>query len=816
MRTRILLFLGAAVLAPLAPPASWAAESDKILTDELTVKSAGLPVDGAGLLEFFRLRTKGEVAPDRLAALIEQLGSRDGAAREKAAAELVAIGPPAVPALRATAKDPDAAEAAGLARRSLAALESDSVTVTAAAVRLIAQRKPDGATAALLTYLPYAEDPSVQEEIKAALAGMAYRDGKADPVLLKALDDESPLRRSTAIDVLCQNGLAEPRDVLRKLLADPKPTVQLRAALALAQARDAIAVGTLIDLLAKLPVGQGRYAEEYLSTLAGDQAPKDGLSDDASRAKVHDAWAVWWKSTEGSAGVEEFRKRTLTEPDREKAEQLIQQLGDESFDVRQKARMELKAMGVLVVRMVRGVVNDPVAEVSQNARWVLQEIDKDNAAPLSPVWARVVALRKPPGAAEAMLAYLPFCDDEALLPEVQSALNAVAYPDGKPSPALVKALEDKAGARRGAAAEALCLGPLGDNLPAVKKLLTDDDLAVRLQAALALAGGPHDRDAVPVLIALIGDPKISADQAGQAEEYLTRVAADHGPLDLPLGDGARPQRRDQWAAWWKANGDRVALADRYVASAAPRYLGYTLLIQPNNNQIIELGPDGKERFHMQGLSNPQDAVALPGDHYLVTEFQAQRVTERTSKGDPVWTKSLPGFFPQSAQRLPNGNTFIVCRNQLSECTRDGKDVYVIPRPNNDILTAGKLRNNEIVVVSSMGMVQRLDTTGKELKRFAIQNTWTLGNDVLPNGNVLVTFQAPFNKVSEFDGDGKEVWSYSGADAINPIASARSPNGNTLIVSQQWPNHMVEVDKSNKVVNNWTLPVNTTTNRVRRR
>ena len=167
-------------------------------------------------------------------------------------------------------------------------------------MRLIAQRKPDGASAALLAYLPYAEDPSLQEEVKAALTGMAYRDGKADPALLKALDDESPLRRATAVDVLCQNGLAEPRDVLRKLLTDPKPTVQLRAALALAQARDANALDTLIDLLGKLPVGQGHYAEEYLTNLAGDQSPKETLNDDASREKVRDAWAVWWKSTEGA------------------------------------------------------------------------------------------------------------------------------------------------------------------------------------------------------------------------------------------------------------------------------------------------------------------------------------------------------------------------------------------------------------------------------------------------------------------------------------------------------------------------------------
>ena len=152
-------------------------------------------------------------------------------------------------------------------------------------VRLTAQRRPDGAAAALLAFLPYAEDESLTEEVRSALTAMAYHDGKADPALLAALDDESPLRRATAVDVLCQNGLAEPREALRKLLADPKPTVRLRAALALAQARDANSVSTLIQLLAELPVAQGRNAEEYLSNLAGDQSPKLTLTDDASRRR---------------------------------------------------------------------------------------------------------------------------------------------------------------------------------------------------------------------------------------------------------------------------------------------------------------------------------------------------------------------------------------------------------------------------------------------------------------------------------------------------------------------------------------------------
>ena len=130
-------------------------------------------------------------------------------------------------------------------------------------------------------------------------------------------------------------------------------------------------------------------------------------------------------------------------------------------------------------------MNDPDQEVSQNARYVLQEIEKDKAAPLSPVAARVVALRKPPGAAEVLLAYLPFCDDEGMLAEVQAALERRGLFRRQAGAGPGQGAGGQGSrARRGAAAEALCLGPLGDNLPAVKKLLTDD------KARSPAAGGP--------------------------------------------------------------------------------------------------------------------------------------------------------------------------------------------------------------------------------------------------------------------------------------------------------------------------------------
>ena len=52
-----------------------------------------------------------------------------------------------------------------------------------AAARLLATRKEDGITDALLNYLPLADDESVGDEIRNTLAALAVRDGKPDAAL---------------------------------------------------------------------------------------------------------------------------------------------------------------------------------------------------------------------------------------------------------------------------------------------------------------------------------------------------------------------------------------------------------------------------------------------------------------------------------------------------------------------------------------------------------------------------------------------------------------------------------------------------------
>jgi HEAT repeat protein len=755
--------------------------------DEQTLQSVGLKPDGTALMDFLRKRTLGEARPEQITALVRQLSDPSAAVREKATGELVSLGTVAIPWLRQASKDPDDLETATRARKCLENIEGGpGIGLVTAVIRLVAARAPAGASEALLAYLPFADDDTVMDEIKAALTLLAFRGGKPDPALLKALADKSSLTRAVAAEALTQSGV-EPLAEVRKLLKDPRPAVRLRVALALAEFKDAEAVATLIDLLGELPAVQGKQAEDYLASLASDAAPKATLNnDDKNRAACRDAWLAWWKKSEGGAPLDEIRKRTINDEVRTRAVSLIKTLGDESFTVREKAQNELVALGVGIIPVLRQSARDPDPEISARCRKCLDDLEKQKASPLSVVALRLIALRKPPGAAEVLLGFMPSAEDDMISGEAQAALNAVALRDGKPDPSLLNAMQERAAARRAAAGEALChAGP--DGRAEAHKLLKDSDGVVRMRVAMALAQA-HDKEAVPTLIQALAD--LPLDQASQAEVFLRQAVGDNGPKES-LGSDSESQRkcRDAWLAWWNTNGPKVELAR---VDSSKRLLGYTLIVMANNMRVVEIGQDGKERWHIDGLQNPWDAQVLAGDRVLITEFNGGRVSERNFKGEILWQKTANN--PISAQRLPNGNTFIATRNQLLEVTRDGKEVFTLNRPDYAIMGAQKMRNGQIMMFTNNGTAHRLDAKGKELKSFQVGHMQWGGGDVLPNGHVLVA-QWNQNKVVEYDQDGKQVWE-AGFQWPNNVS--KLPNGNTLVCSQN-TNKVAEFNRSGKIV-----------------
>jgi HEAT repeat protein len=782
---------------------------DKSSAEEKALKALKLPTDGPGLIEFFHKRSDPKVDDGKLNELVRQLSDPASEVRDKAFGELVSLGSFGTNPLRQAANDLDDPDRSNLARQCLQAIEGSSgASLTGTAARMLAELKPLGAVEALLAYLPFAEDETATEEISAAVKTLALRDGKLDEALIKALKDPLPVRRAFAAEVLCKIGGPEQIPAVRDLLKDPKPSVRLRAALALAQYEDVEAVPILIGLLGDLPEARTHPAEEFLTRLAGDwelSVPRG--DDEIARRLRRDAWAAWWKSTDGPTLLEQFRKRTLSDADRDKGLALIGKLNDPA--ARDQALTDLLTLGDGAIPLLRQAANTADGKSRERIQKCLQLIDNGTQPPLPTVAARLLAMRKPPGAADALLSFLPQAEDEAMMEEVRAALVLVAQRDGKADPALVKALQDKNANRRATAAETLCFVSDLEAREAAMKLMEDPDLSVRLRVAhAALDSG--EKKAIPFLIGMLAEG--SREQAEQILDSLYPVAEDKVPSEgLGEDEAARKKCQSAWQAWWKDNGDKVTIAK---LDPQERVMGYTLIAEgwdqvKQSGRVVELDARGKVRWQIENLQFPMDAQVVPGNKVLIAEHNAGRVSERDLKGTILWQRNVNQ--PRSVDRLSNGHTLIAACNEIVEVDRAGKDVFSYQRPGQDIMAAKKLRNGQYAIVLQQGYI-RIDATKKEVKNTRLPPVqWWLGGgiEILPNDHVLMVMNQN-NKVVEYDDNGKEVWS---ANVPWPTAVTRLPNGRTLVGSQN-SGKLVEVDRAGKVT--WESKDMYRANRIRRR
>lgn len=797
---RTLTVFAALSITLLAGNLAPSAQVDEVIPldeDERLIDSAGLPSEGPMLLEFFKTRARTDIDSKKIDEILKRFTGDSFPDRLSAGAELVSLGPLAVPALRRVLNDFESVEARNRAKRCLEWVEgSKSASLATAAARVVAKRKPAGATEALLLYLPYADNEDVSREISQALLAVALASGKTDPALMHALSDPVPVRRAAAGAVLSRIAPGEHREAVEKLLNDSNPEVRLGSALILSKARNPSAIPVLIDLIPHLPINKRTEVEEFLQEMAGEWAPTGGPAgeDEIARRIRRDSWNAWWKNTDGPALQAMLRKRTLTPPEQEKVKVWIRKLGDKSFTVREQAVAELVTRGTMILPLLREALKDTDLEVSRRAQRCIKRIEQEPAHRLPASAIRLLALRKPADATETLVNYLPFAEDESLIDEVQTALTWLARRDGKPDPVLMEALDNFRPGVRIAAAVALAKSGGPDALPALRKLLTaDKDTTVRLRAALALA--PHDKEAMPTLIELIA--VLDAEKAGEAHDLLSQLAGEKAPAHPEDTSESRKKCSADWAEWWKQNSEKVDLA-RLIAPQSYHMLGYTVICEANTGRVVEIDRSNKERWSFGGVLFPVDAWVLPGNRVLVAECNGAKVTERDLKGNIVWQRAGLNGSPVNVQRLPNGNTFIATNINILEVDRKGKDILML---NNlgAITAAYKAKNGQIIVVSQNGQCIRFDGAGKQLKTFNSGRVggWTSGVDLLPNGRILIA-QPNNNKTVEFDPEGKVVMEFNTPQVTTATAL---PNGNILAASSN-TRQVLEIDRRGKTV--WTF------------
>jgi hypothetical protein len=512
------------------------------------------------------------------------------------------------------------------------------------------------------------------------------------------------------------------------------------------------------------------------------------------------------QAVDGAALLDYFRKRTFPETRPEQVAVLVRRLGSDSFVTREKAYADLLSLGPGTLEALRKAEGDADCETRRRVHDLRLRFEEKADPIVQSATARLVGARRPAGAAEVLLAYLPFAADDAVVDEVCRALGKVAIAGGKADPAVVAALADKSDLKRGAAGAALARDKA--DLPAVRRLLKDADARVRLRVALALVRNEDKgvaREAVPALIDVLAD--LPPDRLWTAEEVLTTLAGAKAPnVSLGTDEASRKNARKAWADWWAASGESVDVAR--LRHEEPQ-LGYTLIVQQVARfnpgfarvmgEVVELDLHKKPRWRFEVDGYPVDARVIGPDRVLVTEFNGRRVTERDTKGKVLWTFAVPNGMPIAAQRLPSGNTFVVTQNRLIEVNRDGREVWAYARPNNmhDIYRGLKLRNGDVVFVTAAGVLTRLDgRKQQEIKSFPVGQVGNLFGsiDVLPSGNVLVP-QMNANRVAEFDANGREVWQ---ANVPWPNSVVRLANGHVLVSSLN-TRQVVEVDRNARQV-----------------
>src|SRR6185437_2719234 len=355
--------------------------------------------------------------------------------------------------------------------------------------------------------------------------------------------------------------------------------------------------------------------------------------------------------------------------------------------------------------------------------------------------------------------------------------------------ALVRALEDKVGVRRAAAAVALCKGNAADELPAVRKLLRDADITVRLKIAVALAER-GEKNAVPVLIALLAE--LPLEQVYQVEDLLALLADDKAPTERIGSDVAsRKASITAWKAWWQKEEKNVDLAKLHSET---RDRGLLLAIEMQAGRILEFSRSGQLRWKLEGLQWPWDAVVCPNGNVFLIHQSGNQVSLRDHQGKEIWQKGCNQAF--SCQRLPNGNFFVVCRNQTLEFDPNGKQVAARPSNGGWIIGGRKFRDGHIALLTQQGQYTRFDATGKQIKSFQVPFQWqngVQGAEVLPGDRMVVALS--IGKVAEYSDGGKLVWETA---IVNPSIPHRLANGNTLVGQVNQP-VLMELNRTGKII-----------------
>jgi hypothetical protein len=480
-------------------------------------------------------------------------------------------------------------------------------------------------------------------------------------------------------------------------------------------------------------------------------------------------------ATDGGALLEFFRRRTPSLEEQAILKQRAAQLGSNAYPVRAKATDELIRAGRSALPFLRETAKQPDTETARRAKYCIGVIEENTRLGVSAHAAHVLVERNPPGAIEALLAYLPFVDEPWVEEELRASIKRIAFTEGKAVAVLEQALTDKAVQRRAAAAWIVGASTEPGQRRKVIERLTDESSEVRFLAASSLLAA-REPSAAPALIALLNAD--SPELAWRAEDLLCRLAGENGPAVwlAAANDNSGRQVQAAWEAWWKTHQAKI---DWKTLRLDEQALGLTLIAENQRpgggGRLYETNNAGAIRWQVPS-QNPIDAQWLPGGRLLVADSRNSLIYEMDPRGVIGWKHA--GIAPTSVQRLPNGNTVASTYRHIFEFTRDGKIVFSFPTQGHTY-HARKLPDRHYIWIDACGEVGEIDETGKQIHKLKVGVGLAWGSiEKLRNSHYLVALGG-VGKVQEIDMTGKVFWEKS---VRNPNRAVRLANGHMLVAS----------------------------------
>jgi HEAT repeat protein len=523
-------------------------------------------------------------------------------------------------------------------------------------------------------------------------------------------------------------------------------------------------------------------------------------------------------SVDDQSLLRNLAKNWRSDLDPKEMAELLRQLADPNFKIREATSERLVALGPIALDPIREIQKNAKGETAARLKDCLLLIERDANPDVRQAVVRLVARRNLQSAIPGLLNVLPFAATDGLKEETWFALDTLTVRRGRVDAAVKKVAKDPQAARRAAAAYILGRRGTPVEKEAARRLLADPDADVRLRAAQGLLGA-KDKAGIPTLIALLEVRPVSL--AWQAEELLRWAAGDLAPGSL-VGAGKAEHAsscRQAWEKWWEKEGAKFEFK---LLDQDPRRPGLVLVAgiasfwgEAGDGSVKLFGCDGGPRWQLEGLSSPQDMLLLPGDRLLVAEgvawkpsatkapATANQVTERDLNGKVLWQSNKVAG-PRECRALPNGNRFIAGTRIVAEVTPAGVIVYFkdlsFPARPPAALGVGTylgpqwLPGNRLLYQYQRGRelfaLVEIDETGKVARAIQLEEYpggASMPNvEILANGHFLVCRGgAGGGWVREIDAVGKTVWRSPGTLAKQGLFArhaVRLRSGNTLIAA----------------------------------